>query len=134
MSKKNHLTDKKLNKQFTKISEVEIITLNSFIPFLSNKSVVLIKIDVEGNEFRVIEGGKELISKYHVPFIVLEFTPIYLKELGSDPVKFIQFFIDNGYKISIDGFLSKKYITIEQLFTIIKEQIYCYFIHSSILY
>lgn len=132
--KKNNLTDKKINKRFSKISEVEIITLNTFIPFLSNKSVALIKIDVEGNEFRVIEGGKELISKYHVPFVVLEFTPIYLKELGSEPVKLIQFFIDNGYKLSIDGFLSKNYIAIEELFAKIKVQINCYFIHSSIIY
>ena len=131
--KKNILNDNKLNQQFTKIGEVEITTLNSFIPFLSKKNVALIKIDVEGNEFRIIEGGKELITKYHVPFVVLEFTPNYLKELDSDPEKLIQFFINNGYKISINGFLSKNYITKQKLFKIVGNQINCYFIHSSIL-
>ena len=133
MSKKNILNDNKLNQQFTKIGEVEITTLNSFIPFLSKKNVALIKIDVEGNEFRIIEGGKELITKYHVPFVVLEFTPIYLKELGSEPLKLIQLFIENDYKISLNGFFSKRYITVEELFAKATKQINCYFIHSSII-
>ena len=41
---------------------------------------------------------------------------IYLKELGADPLKLVQFFVENDYKISIDGFLSKNYITVEELF------------------
>ena len=101
--------------------------------FLSEKNIALIKIDVEGNEFQVIEGGKELITKYHVPFVVLEFTPIYLKELGSEPLKLIQLFIENDYKISLNGFFSKRYITVEELFAKATKQINCYFIHSSII-
>jgi len=131
--KKDILKDKLLKKQFTKISEVEIITLNSLIPFLSDKYIALIKMDVEGNEFKVIEGGKELITKYHVPFVVLEFSPIYLKELGTDPLKLVQFFVENDYKISIDGFLSKNYITVDELFAKTKFQIDCYFIHTSMI-
>ena len=131
--KKDILKDKLLKKQFTKISEVEIITLNSLIPFLSDKYIALIKMDVEGNEFKVIEGGKELITKYHVPFVVLEFSPIYLKELGTDPLKLVQFFVENDYKISIDGFLSKNYITVDELFAKTRFQIDCYFIHTSMI-
>ena len=131
--KKDVLKDTLLKKRFTKINEVEIITLNSFIPYLSDKNIALIKIDVEGNEFQVIEGGKELITKYHVPFVVLEFTPTYLKELGTAPLKLVQFFIDNDYKISVDGFLSKRFITVEELFAKVNIQIDCYFIHSSII-
>ena len=131
--KKDILTNTLIKRKFTKTNEVEIITLNSFIPYLSDKNIALIKIDVEGNEFQVIEGGKELITKYHVPFVVLEFTPIYLKELGSEPLKLIQLFIENDYKISLNGFFSKRYITVEELFAKAKKQINCYFIHSSIL-
>ena len=131
--KKDILKDTLLKKQFKKISEVEIITLNSLIPFLSDKNIALIKMDVEGNEFQVIKGGKELITKYHVPFVVLEFSPIYLKELGTDPLKLVQFFVENDYKISLDGFLSKNYISVEELFAKTTFQIDCYFIHSSMI-
>ena len=70
------------------------------MPYLSNKNISLMKIDVEGYEYEVLKGGKELITKYHVPFVALEFSPSYLKEVGSEPRELAQFFVDNGYKIS----------------------------------
>ena len=130
---KDILYNQKLRKQFIKESEVEITTLNTFYPYFYNKNIALMKIDVEGNEFKVLEGGKELITKYHIPFIVLEFTPIYLKENGSDPKKLLQFFEDNGYKISIKDFLSNNYITINELLLKTDFQVDCYFIHNSII-
>ena len=129
---KEILKNKWLANQFVKATEVEITTLRNFIPYLSNKNIALIKLDVEGNELKVLEGGKELITKYHIPFIIIEFSPPYLKELGSEPYKLAKFFVDNGYKISIDGFLSKNYITINQLISYTNYQINCYFIHNSI--
>ena len=89
------------------VNNVELTKLSKYYNYLSKKNLAFIKMDVEGSEANVLEGGKELITKYHVPFVVLEFTPNYLKELDSDPEKLIQFFINNGYKISINGFLSK---------------------------
>ena len=120
-------------KMFIKESQVKITTLNAFIPFLSTKHIALIKIDVEGHEFEVFEGGKELITKYHVPFITLEFSPSYLKDVGSNPRQLAQLFVDNGYKISIDGFFSKKYLTVDELLKKAGFQIDCYFIHDSII-
>ena len=126
------LNDSRLKKMFVKESEVEITTLNSFIPYLSNKNIALIKLDVEGQELKILEGGSKLITQYHVPFVVLEFSPSYLKEVGSEPIKLIQFFIDNGYKISIDGFLNNKYLNADELLNKTGFQINCYFIHQSI--
>lgn len=114
---KDFLNNTKLNKKFIKESEVEITTLNSFIPFLSNKNIALMKLDVEGQELKILEGGSKLITQYHVPFVVLEFSPSYLKEVGSEPIKLIQLFIDNGYKISLEGFLNNKYLTVDELLT-----------------
>lgn len=122
-----------LGNQFKKENKVEITTLNKFIPYLSTKNIALMKLDIEGHELKAIEGGKELITKYHIPFIVIEFSPPYLKEVGSDPKKLAKFFVDNGYKISLDGFLSKNYITVEELILKAKYQINCYFIHYSML-
>lgn len=131
---KNILNDDKINKLFIKESDVEMTTLNSFIPFLFTKKVALMKLDVEGHELQVLEGGAELITIYHVPFVVLEFSPIYLKEVGSNPEKLVQFFVKNGYKISLNGFLSKKYITADELLNKVGFQKNCYFIHNSIKY
>ena len=118
---------------FVKESEVEITTLNSFMPYLLDKNIAVMKLDVEGHELQVLKGGKELITKYHVPFIVLEFTPKFLKRVGSDPKELPQFLVDNGYKISIEGFLSKNYISVEQLLLKFSYQITCYFIHNTII-
>ena len=113
---KDILNNKILANKFIKESEVEITTLNSFIPFLFNKNIALMKIDVEGHEYQVLEGGSELITKYHIPYVVLEFSPSYLKEVGSDPKKLVQFLVDNGYKINLNGFLKKNFISVEELF------------------
>lgn len=88
--------------------------------------------DVEGNELKILEGGKTIITKYHVPFVVLEFSPVLLKEIGSNPRDLAQLFVDNGYKISFNGFLSKEYITVDELLTrLVNNQRLIYFIHQS---
>ena len=128
---KDKLNDYKLNS-FIKESDVKITTLSSFIPYLSDKNIALIKIDVEGHELEVLEGGIEFITKFQIPFIVLEFSPTYLIEVDSEPKKLIETFTQNGYKISLLGFLSQNYITLDELMEKTGFQINCYFIHNSI--
>lgn len=124
---------KKLLNQFQKNGKVYLTKLNKFIPFLIHKSIALIKIDVEGSEGKVIESGLELITKYHVPFIFIEFSPKFLMEHKTDPKKFIKIFLDNGYIISLHGFLNKKYLTINELMKKTKIQKNCYFIYKKIM-
>ena len=130
---KEKLNNEYLKKIYKKENEIEITTLNSFMPYLSNKNIALMKIDVEGHEFQILQGGKELITKYHVPYVVLELTPELLKEVGSEPKDLVQFFVDNGYNISLDGFLSKNYITVDKLLYKARRQANCYFIHNSMV-
>ena len=130
---KEKLNNEYLKKIYKKENEIEITTLNSFMPYLSNKNIALMKIDVEGHEFQILQGGKELITKYHVPYVVLELTPELLKEVGSEPKDLVQFFVDNGYNISLDGFLSKNYITVDKLLYKARKQANCYFIHNSMV-
>ena len=127
------IINKKLHKAFYEIGKVEVTTLKYFFPFLANKNIAIIKIDVEGNELKVLEGGMELITKFHVPFIVLEFTPHALIEHNSKPINLIQLFVSNDYKISMKRFLNQNYINIEQLLSIGDVQNNIYFIHKSIL-
>lgn len=126
-SKSNNILD------FQKTSKVSLVKLSRYIPFLSDKNIALIKLDIEGNEGKAIESGIELLSKYRVPFIFIEFTPIFLREHETDPNEFLNLFLKNGYKISSQGFLSNNYSSIENILEITTYQINLYFIHTSII-
>jgi FkbM family methyltransferase len=63
--------------------------------------VDLIKIDVEGFEFRALTGASELIERHH-PAIITEFTPGALPGIsGVSPTEYLQFFVSRGYEISV---------------------------------
>ena len=126
----NNNKKKVFGNRFKKVGIVSLMKLSKFIPYLSNKNIAVVKIDVEGSEGKVIEGGIDLITKLHVPFIIIEFSPKFLIKHKTDPNKFIQLFIRNGYKISLNGFLSNNYISINELMKI-KSQINCYFIYTK---
>ena len=89
--------------------------LSNYIDFLSTKNLALIKIDIEGSEEKAIEGGIELISNYHVPFIFLEFFPRLLIMHGTDPMKFLEIFEMNGYKFAKKDFFDKNYYTKQEI-------------------
>ena len=62
----------------------------------------------------------------------MEFTPPFLLEHGTNPVNFLKLFVNNGYKISLKGFLTKKYITDVNLMKIVGHHCICYFINKEI--
>ena len=113
------------------IEEIKFTKLSNYIPFLKNKNLALIKIDIEGSEGKAINSGIELITKYHIPFIFLEFVPDYLKMQGTDPKEFLEIFEKNGYKISLDNFLSQKYLPIEQILQL--SDINLYIVYSEFI-
>ena len=98
----------KITNEMIKEGEIILTKLNNYLPFIREKNLFLIKVDAEGSEGKALEGGIELISQYHVPFIFMEFTPYFLELHGTDPIRFLQIFINNGYKISYKHFLDKK--------------------------
>ena len=100
---------------FKKTFEVSLIKLSNFMPYLSNKNVALIKLDIEGGEGKVMKDAIELICKYHVPFVFSEFNPEFLISHGTNPKKYLELFTNNGYKISYEGFLNVSYVTPEQV-------------------
>ena len=128
---KKKIDNKFLNKRFKKLKEVRLTKLSYFIPYLSDKNLALIKIDIEGAEGKAFESGIELITKYHIPFIFVEFSPVYLKEHGTNPYNFIKLFTDNGYYISIKGFLSKNLISINKLMKVTRFQRNIYLIYNE---
>ena len=80
-----------------KTIDVEVIRIDDFFNDIK-KPVSLIKIDVEGFEWQVIEGAKNII-KNHGPTIIFEHNDKFL----NDPIKIKseleQFFLSNGYEV-----------------------------------
>ena len=95
--------------------EIKLTKLNNYFEFFKNKNLALIKLDIEGSEGKAIQGGIDFIIKFHIPFIFMEFNPTRLKKQGTEPKEFLEIFENNGYKISDRNFLSKKYVSINDL-------------------
>ena len=104
-----------INDEYIKTGETYLTKLSNYIEFLSTKNLVLIKMDIEGSEGKAIESGIELISKYHVPFIFLEFTPKLLEMHGIEPIKFLEIFEMNGYKFAKKNFFDTNYYTKQEI-------------------
>ncbi len=86
--------------------EVQTDLLDNLIP--GNITIDFIKIDVEGGEMPVLEGGKKLLAVNH-PIIVFE-CGIGASDLyGTTPEKLFSFFEALNYKISLlNDFLNNK--------------------------
>ena len=125
--------NKKILPGFKKQGEIILTKLSNYINFLSKNNLVLIKIDVEGLEGKVIEGGIEIITKYHVPFIFMEFFPRYLKLHDTEPIQFLKIFENNGYKMSPINFFDEKNYSAEDIVRMTTGFINLYFVHSKIL-
>ena len=122
--------NKKYNENNINNGEIILTKLSNYISFFMNKNLALIKIDIEGSEGKAFESGIELLTEYHVPFIFMEFTPKALISYGTDPKKFLEIFINNGYKINLLNFFEKKTYEIEYF---LKEPINLYIVYSKIL-
>ena len=120
-----------LPSHFKKTAEIILTKLSNYIQFFSDKNLALIKIDVEGGEGKVFEGGIEIITKYHVPLIFMEFFQNSLKSHDTDPEQFLQIFEKNGYKISPNSFFDKKYYSIDDIMRRGKNIINLYLVYSK---
>jgi FkbM family methyltransferase len=84
---------------------IQIETLdNLFSGIAGNYKTACIKIDVEGHELNVLDGAKEIVSKYSPTFI------IEVNQKGQHFSKFIQYFSELNYQIfEIGEFESGRY-------------------------
>lgn len=74
--------------------EVDVVTLDGFIK--STPAVDVLKIDVEGFDGHVLDGGKKIIRSSQ-PTLFIEMVPPHLEKAGYNPVDFVNFIFD-AYK------------------------------------
>ncbi len=65
--------------------------------------VLCVKMDTEGYEGNVLEGGKEFLLNSGVDIIITEFVPQWITEKGGDPFVFMTSVKDSGYRIVESG-------------------------------
>ncbi len=78
---------------FSEIVEVNSITLDEFIGgrLTIEDNIFFIKIDVEGSDFRVIQGMQDIIEKSKGFLIQFEYYPLGIVEVGLNLTDFAEF-------------------------------------------
>lgn len=124
--------EKNLDKDYINIGRIKSTKLSDFIPLMYGKRKTLLRLDLESEGEKAIESGKDLISIYHIPYVFIEFNMLMFSLHETRPQEFLKFFVDNGYKISLDGFLSDNYISINDLMktNFIKINLYLVFVEK----
>lgn len=78
--------------------KIKVDTLDSWVEKNNIKKCDLIKIDVEGYEMNVLEGGLATINKYH-PILFIELDDNNLKLQNSSAIELVSLLLKCGYVI-----------------------------------
>jgi FkbM family methyltransferase len=90
----------------TKIVTIETTTIDQELLNKDlNNFAVIIKLDIEGNEFNAIQGGKDTILKYE-PLITIELSKYNFNNQNYNFDYFKKFLNDSKYKIYDDKLVS----------------------------
>ena len=117
------------NIDYMKMDLVNSTNLADFIPIINHKKIALLRLDLEFEGENAIKSGIKLITKYHIPYIFIEFNFLIFSIHMTTAQEFFKFFIDNGYKISLNGFLTNDFIDIDELMIIRATLINLYFVY-----
>ncbi len=88
-----------------------IITLDTFVETTGIQQPQLVKIDVEGAEFRVLKGGKRVFEHEHPPILFTEIIAPWLKNFGDTPWDILGYLQNLGYEhlfMCADGLVEHK--------------------------
>lgn len=78
-------------------NSIEVNTIDNWVESSNITIINLIKIDVEGFEYKVLSGGKHLLKKMH-PTLFIELDNDNLKAVGDSALDVIELLFTLGYK------------------------------------
>lgn len=82
----------------------------------TEKHIVAIKIDTEGYEANILQGGTETILHGGAEAILMEFDENLVRDKGGDPVKSVAMLAEAGYRVKYRGWsVLPFYLTKEQM-------------------
>lgn len=79
-------------------SYIQVTTMDRYVEEHKIDSINLIKIDVEGYEFKVLKGGISTLKRFS-PLLFIELDDRNLRYQGSCAAKLVSFLIENGYEV-----------------------------------
>jgi FkbM family methyltransferase len=104
-------SDLKMQANYTLRERVPLKRLDDVINVnAEGMHIVAVKMDTEGYEGNVLEGGTKLLLGGGVDAILTEFEPNWVTEKGGDPVEFMKKMTNAGYRIKRKewGYMKKK--------------------------
>lgn len=78
-------------------SDVSVMPLDNLLQSIGGSHRVLLKIDVEGSEFDVLEGARRVIASTR-PAVMIELNPWSAAEAGKRPGDLLDFLTGLGYR------------------------------------
>jgi len=78
--------------------EIEAIRLDDYFKDYNGK-IDFIKMDVQGSEGGVFQGGSRVLKKNKDVKVVTEFWPVGLKRFGIDAEEYLKLIIEHGFQI-----------------------------------
>ena len=79
--------------------KIDVIKLDDYFSTLDLvKKISLIKIDVEGAEFQVLNGMQTILKNENLKLLI-EFIPEHLRKHGTNPVDILKILENNNFKI-----------------------------------
>jgi len=80
------------------VGDPEVICLDQLAGALSLERLDLLKLDVDGNETKVLRGCNHILEHFH-PKVLAEIAPYVIQENGCDMEDFWKPFRSNGYRM-----------------------------------
>ena len=81
-----------------RVGEPQLICLDQLVESTGLKRLDLMKLDVDGNEIKVLKGCERLLEQFH-PKVLAEIAPYVIAEQGYDMEDFWLPFRRNGYRM-----------------------------------
>jgi len=94
--------DLEMQANYTVRGRVPIKRLDDVIVNTELMHIAAVKMDTEGYEGNVLEGGTKLLLGGSVNALLTEFKPKWLVEKGGDPVEFMNKMRNAGYRVKKD--------------------------------